>query len=252
MHITLEDTRHRLYTHPIYTAVADDTALRHFMRAHVFAVWDFQSLLTALRLRLTGATLPWLPTPDREARRLINEITLDEESAPHPHGGHASHFELYRDAMRAAGADTAPIDNLVEALRGGAPLATLLHRHPWPPGVARFVGTTFALIDTGDLPTLVAAFAHGREDIIPTMFSRLVARLADADPARWDLFRHYLDEHIHHDEERHGPMARALLARVCADDPARWQRARDAAQQSLDARLALWDAITNTLPGHEP
>lgn len=239
----LADRRARLYAHPLYAAITDDHALRRFMRAHVFAVWDFQSLLAALRRDLTGVAVPWRPTPDREARRLINEIALDEESAPHPEGGYASHFELYLDAMRRAGADCHPIDALLARVEAGEPVREALRAADYPPGVAAFVDTTFAIIEDSPLHARVAAFACGREDIIPRMFQALVARLAAADPARWGLFRHYLDEHIHHDEERHGPMARALLARVCADDPKRIAEARAVALRALDARLALWDAL---------
>jgi hypothetical protein len=87
------------------------------MESHVFAVWDFQSLLKAMQQRLTCTTIPWVPTPDPEARRLVNEIVLDEESDELPEGGAASHFELYLEGMRAAGADTGPIDRMIEALR---------------------------------------------------------------------------------------------------------------------------------------
>src|SRR5437899_3201806 len=83
---------------------------RLVMRAHVFCVWDFQSLLKALQRALTCVEVPWLPTPDREARRLINVIVLDEESDEEPGGGHASHFEVYLEAMRDCGADAGPIE----------------------------------------------------------------------------------------------------------------------------------------------
>ena len=100
------------------------------MESHVFAVWDFQSLLKAMQQRLTCTSIPWVPTPDAEARRLVNEIVLDEESDALPEGGSASHFELYLHGMRNAGADTGPIDRMIETLRagvsqGGKPAATV-------------------------------------------------------------------------------------------------------------------------------
>jgi hypothetical protein len=93
--------------------------LRRFMEMHVYAVWDFQSLLKAMQQRLTCTSIPWVPTPDAEARRLVNEIVLDEESDALPEGGSASHFELYLHGMRNAGADTGPIDRMIETLRAG-------------------------------------------------------------------------------------------------------------------------------------
>lgn len=236
-----------LMDHPLYGALLDEEALLTFMRSHVFAVWDFQSLLKGLQLRLTGVQVPWLPTADTEARRLINEIVLDEESGPHPDGGHASHFELYLDAMRAAGADVAPIEALLEELAAGATVQGALAAGDWPPGVADFVGTTFPLLEEGGLPGLVAAFTFGREEVIPGMFRAVVAQLAEEAPARWGLFRHYLEVHIHDDEEKHGPMAQALLARVCGDDPQRWAEAQDAAGRALAAREQLWTTVRGAL-----
>ena len=92
--IDLGDARERLVRHRIYGLVDSAARLRRFMESHVFAVWDFQSLLKAMQQRLTCTSIPWVPTPDAEARRLVNEIVLDEESDALPEGGSASHFEL--------------------------------------------------------------------------------------------------------------------------------------------------------------
>ena len=116
--IDLGDARDRLLAHRLYDAVDTADKLRRFMEFHVYAVWDFQSLLKAVQQRLTCTSVPWLPTPDPEARRLINEIVLDEESDALPDGGYASHFEMYLDAMRAAGADTEPVERLLKLLAG--------------------------------------------------------------------------------------------------------------------------------------
>ncbi|MEL0158493.1 MAG: DUF3050 domain-containing protein, partial [Deltaproteobacteria bacterium] len=102
--------RKELLERQMASQLSSEEALLRFMSNHVFAVWDFQSLLKALQQQLTCVQVPWTPTPDREARRLINEIVLDEESGPHPDGGYASHFELYLDAMKKAGANTQLID----------------------------------------------------------------------------------------------------------------------------------------------
>ena len=117
--IDLGDARERLVRHRIYGLVNSAARLRRFMESHVFAVWDFQSLLKAMQQRLTCTSIPWVPTADAEARRLVNEIVLDEESDALPEGGSASHFELYLHGMRNAGADTGPIDRMIETLRAG-------------------------------------------------------------------------------------------------------------------------------------
>ena len=73
-------------------------------------------------------------------------------------------------------------------------------------------------------------------------------RLTADAPARWGRFLYYLNRHIEADGERHGPMALALLERLCGDDARLWSEAKETARESLDARLALWDAILTELP----
>lgn len=46
--------RHALLNHPIYSEVDSLSKLREFMRIHVFAVWDFMSLVKRLQSELTS------------------------------------------------------------------------------------------------------------------------------------------------------------------------------------------------------
>ena len=241
--IDLGDARERLVGHRLYGLVSDAARLRRFMEHHVFAVWDFQSLLKAVQQRLTCTTVPWVPTPDAEARRLVNEIVLDEESDELPDGGHASHFELYLDAMGRAGADTGPIIRLLDAVRAGTSLEEALAACGGPPAALEFVRRSFAVIESGDTHEIMAAFTYGREDVIPDMFRGLVTSLADRDPVAWGAFRFYLERHIEHDDEKHGPTCRRIVARLCGDDAGKWAAASATARECLESRIAFWDAI---------
>ena len=241
--IDLGDLRQRLLAHPIYAMVDSPARLRRFMEHHVFAVWDFQSLLVALQQKLTCTTLPWIPTPDREARRLVNEIVLDEQSDELPDGTHASHFELYLDCMRQAGADTGPIETLLTLLAAGIPLDRALNEAHVPAAAAAFVRTSFAIIASGSAHKIVAAFTYGREDVIPEMFRPLVVALAAQDPHSWERLRFYLERHIEADDEKHGPMCRRIVASLCGDDAGRWAEASATARGSLQSRIDFWDAI---------
>lgn len=239
--------RQQLVSHPLYSRIDSPDRLRRFMEMHVWAVWDFQSLLKAMQQRLTCTSLPWLPTPDPEARRLVNEIVLDEESDELPDGGFASHFELYLDSMEQAGADTAPMHRFIALLRDGAPLGQALVASGAPAASADFVRKSFAVIEAGSTHRIVAAFTFGREDVIPDMFRSLVARLAAADPSAWGRFRFYLERHIEHDDEKHAPVCRRIIARLCGDDEMKWHEATETARGCLEARIGLWDAIAKSL-----
>ncbi len=242
-----EDLTSRLYRHPLYARVGSADDLRLFMRYHVFCVWDFMSLLKALQTSLTWVGVPWLPTPDPVARRLLNEIVLDEESDEDGQGGYLSHFELYLAAMRDCGADTAPVERLLSALLNGlSPQEALLHSGA-PATVQAFVQDTLAIATGGHPHEVCAAFSYGREDVIPEMFRQLVARLATQDSGQFGRFHYYLERHIHADDEHHGPLARQLTARLCGDDPAKLRQAEAAARRALAARLQLWDHVAQLL-----
>ena len=61
-----------LLNHPIYQEIDRLDSLRLFMEHHVFAVWDFMSLLKALQRRLCCVEVPWLPAVDPLGSRLVN------------------------------------------------------------------------------------------------------------------------------------------------------------------------------------
>ena len=241
--IHVEDLVKRLADHPLYARITGEEPLRRFMASHVYCVWDFQFLLKALQRQLTCVEVPWLPTPDPESRRLVNEIVLDEESDEVPSGGYLSHFELYLWAMEQCEADAGPMRRLLATLRGGAALEEALARAPLPPGVRDFVANTIRVVQSGEVHRIAAAFTYGREDVIPVMFEQLVRGLAAQKQDRWSVFLCYLARHIEHDGDRHGPMARSLVRRLCGSDGRLWAEAQETARTCLKARIALWDRI---------
>lgn len=240
----LENYLPQLAAHPLYPQLQSLEDIQVFMRSHVFAVWDFMTLLKALQQQLTCVSLPWRPVGDGQTRRLINEIVSEEESDLGPDGQYYSHFELYCRAMRACGADTSAIEELLTHLNNKS-LPEILNTMALPPGAETFVQTTWSIVSSGSLPALAAAFTLGREAVIPGMFTEIVKQLHAQYEGLGELV-YYLERHIELDGDHHGPLAWRMLESVC-QSPADWQAAEKAGREALEARIKLWDAIAASL-----
>lgn len=239
----LTTLRAELLDHPVYAEVASIADLRRFMEDHVFAVWDFMSLLKRLQQDMTCTRVPWFPADSARAARLINDIVIGEETDVGPDGSYVSHLDLYLRAMAEVGASTQQFDEFRSLARPGLPVGVAMARTDVPPHVQGFVAHTMALAHSGTTEEVLAAFFYGREDIIPEMFRRLLKTLRSArhdnDPLRH--FIYYIDRHIELDGDSHGPKGRELLEDLVADSPQRDRRALRAACNSIKARIELWN-----------
>lgn len=247
IHDRIASFRAALLEHRVYQEIDSLAKLRIFMQHHVFAVWDFMSLLKALQRGICGTEVPWLPSEDATSSRLINEIVLGEECDENGAGGYASHFNLYHQAMQQCGADTGTIDRLIRELRQEGNVETALSRSAPPASVREFLLDTFGLIDRGNLCAIASAFTFGREDLLPDVFQQIVDQLNVEACGGLDRFLFYLHRHIELDGDRHGPMAAQLIAALCADDDANWQAAENAAAAALESRLKLWDGMVEAM-----
>ena len=237
------ELRQRLTGHPIYSSLNSVGNIRRFMEAHVFAVWDFMSLLKALQRTLTCVEAPWVSRDDPQLVRFINEIVLEEESDDDGRGGFTSHFELYREAMTECGADRAPIDRFVEALRAGRPWEQALADARVPPHVEQFARNTLSVALSGQVHRAAAAFFYGREELIPDMFRAVLVQMERQTNRKLDRFHYYIVRHIEVDGDSHGPLARRMMLKLCGDDPARHREAIETATAALRSRIALWDGV---------
>ena len=108
-----------LTKHPLYEHIARLEDIKHFMEQHVFAVWDFMSLVKKLQVELTCTSLPWIPSKNAQTARFINEIVWGEETDLNKDGKVMSHFEMYLQSMEEVGANTQPILSFIAGLKGG-------------------------------------------------------------------------------------------------------------------------------------
>lgn len=246
----LADVRASLVAHPLYAQLTTVDRLRIFMRHHVFAVWDFFTLLKRLQTEVTTTTLPWRPAGRADHGRFIMEIVLAEETDDDIGGGHISHFELYRRAMDELGADTRPIDNFLAALDAGTDALAALKDPAIPASVSHFVGHTLDVALHGTPHEVASSFCHARENLLPDVFTAVrthVGPALDAAPT----FKHYLDRHITLDHDEHGPLALRLLDSLCAGDPQREREALRVGVAAIEARIVLWDGVLEQIRAEE-
>lgn len=238
------DAREVVLKHSIYRRLDTLQDVNTFVEHHVYAVWDFMSLLKNLQRHLTCVEVPWVPRGSTASRRLINDIVLVEESDALG-DGFTSHFELYVQGMEDSGADTKAVTAFLEQLSAGAPVREALASASVPAPAEEFVRTTWSIIEQAPLHCQAAAFAFGREDLIPEMFDQVIR--IDDQGGKLATFRDYLARHIEVDGEEHSPMAMQMVADLCGDDDARWAECSATINTALHARIRLWDGIVQAL-----
>lgn len=208
------------------------------MEYHVFAVWDFMSLLKSLQKEITCVDVPWKPSSySTTVVRFINQIVVGEESDVDPQGNAVSHFELYLSGMREVGASPALLydfltDIEIETLR---------------PGVREFVSENIRVAREGDPVEVAASFFFGREKLIPSMFTSIVEVLK-RENVEAPTFLYYLERHIEVDGEEHGPLALKCLDELTKGSKEKEELAFKAGLNALSLRKHLWDECLRTMP----
>ena len=230
--------RNEITNHTIYKNLKSVDDIAVLMEHHVYAVWDFMSLLKALQSLLTCTSSPWKPVGNSNVRRLINSIVLEEESDVDADNNPSSHYEMYLDAMKQCGANTEPIERFVEKVnKDNIPSVSNAIDH--------FLSTTFNVINSNEAHKIASAFTFGREDLIPDMFTAIVDEYNTEN--NLDKFVYYLERHIELDGGDHGPLALELISNLCGNDEKKWKEVEETAIASLVARKKLWDEVSSKL-----
>ena len=241
---TVDPLSKKLESHQVFTNLNTLSELRLFMEHHVFAVWDFMSLLKKLQEIYVPHGSPWVPNPNGNVVRFINEIVMEEES-DQSYGSkgesYSSHFEIYLEAMKEVGASTNIIDSFLDQVRSDG-IEKALNFSLVPEPSREFMGYTFDLINRGKGHEIAASFAIGRESIVPIMFKRILEK-TNISAEEAPVFHYYLERHAHLDGEHHGPMALRLLDDLCTDNEQKEKEVILEVESSLEARIKLWDGV---------
>jgi len=241
------DYRKELLNHSLYSKIKTIDDLRNFVQTHVFAVWDFMSLLKSLQLKLTCTNTPWIPNKNSKTAYLINEIVLAEETDINQIGERKSHYELYLEAIKSFGADTNDIDLFLNKLNN-EDIFNTINSSRIPKEVKEFLEFTFKIIEEGKPHKIAAAFTFGRENLIPSMFTAILKNFQKNFPEQ-DISKliYYFERHIELDEDEHGPMALEMVTELAENDPEKWQEIEEVSIEALKKRIGLWNSIESII-----
>lgn len=243
----IEPLRQEIINHKVYSVINDIEDLKVFMQYHVYAVWDFMSLLKSLQIGLTSTSTPWFPVGNANTRYLINEIVTGEESDVDAAGIRKSHYEMYLEAMEQCGADTKPVMEFTAILKEEKSFFKAYTEADIPKEAREFVDFTFEVIDGKQSHLQSAAFTFGREDLIPAMFISIVRDLNEKFPGQLSLIKYYLDRHIEVDGDHHSHLALDMTAELCGENEEFWKEAEQIAVAALQQRIHLWDGVYNEI-----
>ena len=243
----IEPLRQEIINHKVYSAIKDINDLKVFMQFHVYAVWDFMSLLKTLQRNLTCTSVPWFPKGTADTRYLINEIVVGEESDVDLNGVRKSHFELYLDAMKQCGADTTKIEVFTSVLKNTSDFNSAYLSSGTPKEAQDFVDFTFKVIESDKAYLQSAIFTFGREDLIPGMFISIINEIHKNFPNEISVFKYYIERHIEVDGDHHSNLALQMTANLCNDNEQYWKEAEESVIHSLKQRIELWNGVYRQL-----
>ena len=244
----INDQREKLLKHKLYSNIETIKDLQVFTENHVYAVWDFMSLLKALQIKLTCTKTPWVPNSNSQTAYLINEIVLAEETDINQAGERKSHYELYLDAMIDIGARTEKPVKIINEIANSEDIFNTIDNINIHPNIREFLNFTFSVIKEGKPHEIAAIFTFGRENLIPNMFNEIL-REFEKNVTEGDISKliYYFERHIELDEDEHGPMALEMVSMLAENDPKKWNEIESISVQALEKRILLWDAINEQI-----
>ena len=223
--------------------------LKIFMEYHVFAVWDFMSIVKELQHHICPSGYPWVPSKYTKngIAHLINEITFSEESDKDKNGRFFSHFDLYIMAMKDIDANTEKINKFIGKYCGNSnTLSENINGIDIPQESLEFVRSTFDCLSTNKISNIAAIFTYGRETTIPGMFIKILNQI-DSNNLSFLNLRLYINRHIEIDSSRHGPLSLKLFEHTCDNNQEIYDEAIEYAIISIDKRIGLWDGVLRKL-----
>ncbi len=233
-----------LIEHVVYKDLMNIHNLRIFMGYHVFAVWDYMTLLKGLQRHITCTRVPWKPsTYPKELIRLINSMVLEEESDLDQNDQACDHFSLYVRAMEEMNADSKPIKSFLKNLDTDI-LSTPLKE---------CMQFSINIAQNYPLHILAGVFYFGREQLIPRIFKPYLEGVTSYPAGTLTpTLSYYLRRHMDLDGNQQVARIMKLLDVACMDSPKAYQEALSYGIQACLLRKKLWDKALESMVHYTP
>jgi len=246
----LKPTIEKVEQHPVFTQFETFDDVRVFLEHFVYPVWDFKVLVEAFRN--PEADPNPFPGPEVVLPLAEEKSWVDEMAHFETREGQSAHLRPYHSlfihSMEVLGANQGEIITLMQLLDEGRNLNSALDRVSIPSESETHLHTTWNIIQSEELPRIAGALALGRRDIIPADFPRRAKNLHPdsftlVDAPFTDLRRGMELDRVEHVE------------RILTDSrlPEGWEeKAKEGAQEMLEARLNLLDGIMDKIQQNDP
>lgn len=258
--LRLAKVQKALFNHPIYSSIKTRDQMSLFMSRHVFAVWDFMTLLKSLQHHVSCDSIIWSPPKNSFATNFIQGIVIGEECDKIDETLCLSHFELYLKAMKEMNSDTTQITKFVDSAKviAGSGKSNYEKYHMLmksfecvkvPQYVNVFVGQTLQrslLMSSNDVHKIAAYFYYGREDPIPKMFQNFLNNM-DKDESCYQYMRFYLQRHVDVDGSDHGPSSLKLLDQLSDGSKRKHKEIVREGIMAVKMRHRFWNGIYQEL-----
>lgn len=235
--------------HKLYSQLVTKEDIQTFMSHHVYAVWDFMSLVKRLQSELTCISVPWRPVGNPEVRFLINEIVVGEECDVDRNGVRLSHFEMYMNALENSVYNTTPIKENLNLLNKSKNIFETINKLDLQKSIKEFLNFTFDIVINKEIHIVAGVFTFGREDLIPNMFTAMVEK--NNIEGQYDDLLYYLERHIEVDGGHHSNLALQMVEELCGDNQKKWEEVLYYSKQSLVKRMELWNGILEDIETHK-
>ncbi len=240
----ISELRNQLQNHKLYNSLKSIDDIKVFMEYHVFAIWSFALLLNNLQINMTEVRTSSISLEKSTDSVLINETVLEEEIETNKVSQTQSHFEIYFDAMRQADARTNEINNFIKLIQFNNSVNYSLNKTNIDKRVADFVKFSFSVTKTNKPHLIASALIFGQEEVIPGMFIEIL-RNVDSENKFYNKLKYYLQGHIDLDIDKQRPLSIKIVSEICNNNQQKWDETITIAKQSLEKRIALWDAINH-------